>query len=186
MSKRNYKKGFGLIEVLLSAVIIIMMLSALVFLARTAISNSIHMQERAAAINLAQEGMEVVRQVRDSNYIDKKSETQWNTFIGSASDKQPSSGTLYGITNDLDVSGRFRIIDTYSVPIVIDNTTYYRTVQFTTLAGKDLLGKPTAVNSSGNNAYMVSVKVYWPQSPASNPRNQIEIKELITNSRFVY
>ena len=76
----NHKKGFGLLEVLLAGLIIIMMLSALVIVARAAIQNSIYLQQRSQATFLAQEGMEIVRQIRDTNYVDGDNKTKWNTL----------------------------------------------------------------------------------------------------------
>ncbi len=72
------KKGFGLLEVLLAGLIIITMLGALVFVAKTAINNAAYTMERQNAIFLAQEGIEQVRQMRDTNYIDADSYTEWN------------------------------------------------------------------------------------------------------------
>lgn len=80
IAKKQLKKGFGLLEVLISAVIIIMILSALVIIGRRALANSAYLQQRAQAIYLAQEGIEIVRQMRDTNWIDGNNATQWDTL----------------------------------------------------------------------------------------------------------
>lgn len=70
-------------EVLLSGVIIIIILSALVTIGRAAMSNNEYLDERAQAIYLAQEGIEYTRQIRDTNWIDGTGTTAWDTLTGS-------------------------------------------------------------------------------------------------------
>lgn len=77
----NKEKGFGLLEVLLAGLIIIMMLSALVVVARAAIESNIYVQQRFQATFLAQEGMERVRHIRDTSYVDGDYTSKWNTFF---------------------------------------------------------------------------------------------------------
>lgn len=76
---RKFKKGFGILEVLISSVIIMIILGALVFIGRSAMANSEYIQERAQAIYLAQEGLELVRQIRDTNWIDGTN-TAWDSM----------------------------------------------------------------------------------------------------------
>jgi Tfp pilus assembly protein PilV len=80
LQRTKYKKGFGLMEVLLSGVIIIMILGALVAIGHAAITNSEYAAERTQAIYLAQEGIETVRQIRDSNWIDGNP-TTWKAIF---------------------------------------------------------------------------------------------------------
>ena len=93
--KNRFKKGFGLLEVLVSAVIIIMILSALVLIGRKSLSNSVYAQQRAQAIYASQEGLEIIRQMRDTNWIDGNSNTQWDSM------GIDSAGKLVNLT-DLD------------------------------------------------------------------------------------
>lgn len=82
MINKKYSKGFGLIEVLLSSVIIAMMLGALITVGRTAIASNENALERVQATYLAQQGIEAVRQIRDTNWIDGDA-TAWDSLTGS-------------------------------------------------------------------------------------------------------
>ena len=99
MPGETCKKGFGLMEVLLSAVIIIIILSALVTIGRAAVNNNESLAERAQAIYLAQEGLEMVRQIRDTNWIDGSNETKWDTLVGTS---VANSGLKYKPTYSVD------------------------------------------------------------------------------------
>lgn len=103
MAKKNikYKKGFGILEVLISGVIIVTILAALVFISRAAMNNSEYLQERATAIYLAQEQLELLRQARDTNWIDGDPGTQWDTL-------QNRSGSLLSSVLPPDPTGTGR------------------------------------------------------------------------------
>ncbi|HOE15240.1 MAG TPA: hypothetical protein PLH82_00835 [Candidatus Paceibacterota bacterium] len=69
ISKVNQKSGFTLIESLLAiGVLIVGVLSAFILVVRS-LSNIPLIQSRLIAANLAQEGIELIRQKRDTNYI---------------------------------------------------------------------------------------------------------------------
>jgi len=78
-------KGFGIIEALIASTIIIIIVFSLTAVARGTMRASDNMQERAQAAQLAQEGIEVVRQIRDTNWIDGSAVTSWNSFVCTAS-----------------------------------------------------------------------------------------------------
>jgi len=68
---KNQKQGFTLIESLLAiGVLIVGVLSAFILVVRS-LSNIPLIQSRLIAANLAQEGIELIRQKRDTNYIQK-------------------------------------------------------------------------------------------------------------------
>lgn len=91
-------RGFGLLEVLLAGVIIIIMLAGLVTLGKTVLNNLNLSAERAAATFLAQQGIELTRQIRDTNYVDGNNTTQWNSLVyNGLSWEQPTSGAKYAI-----------------------------------------------------------------------------------------
>ena len=73
MFKRNKKlkskDAFSLIEALVAiSILIIGILSAFILVIRT-LGNTPNIQSRLIASNLAQEGMELVRQIRDTNFV---------------------------------------------------------------------------------------------------------------------
>jgi type II secretory pathway pseudopilin PulG len=71
--KKNYfkfcPKSFGLIEVLISVAIIAMFLGALIGLTASGTKSTLSSENRLQAANLAREGMEMVRQIRDTAYL---------------------------------------------------------------------------------------------------------------------
>lgn len=73
-------KAFGIVEVVIVLAIFCVILGALVWIWRVAMADNIRSQQRAQATYLAQEGIEVVRQIRDSNWIDGDPATTWEAF----------------------------------------------------------------------------------------------------------
>ncbi|MCL5795075.1 MAG: hypothetical protein M1338_01840 [Patescibacteria group bacterium] len=63
-------KGFGIIEVVVAVSIMIIIVSGAAILEKNAIRNSVLASERTQAYNLAREGVEAVRAIRDSAWID--------------------------------------------------------------------------------------------------------------------
>jgi hypothetical protein len=80
--KNKFKKAFGIVEVLIASTIIIVIVFTLTAAANSAMNLSDKMQERAQATQYAQEAIEIVRQMRDSNWIDGNGSTDWNYFVG--------------------------------------------------------------------------------------------------------
>lgn len=79
-SALSMSKGFGLLEVMISATVIIIILGALVLVANASMRNNQYVQMRAEATYLAQEGIERVRSIRDSNWIDQDPNTKWDNL----------------------------------------------------------------------------------------------------------
>ncbi len=76
--KRN---SFGLIEVLISGVLLLSVIGATVALHQRSVSTGTFSRHESIAQELAQEGVEAVRQIRDSNYLvkdNKSRELEWN------------------------------------------------------------------------------------------------------------
>ena len=67
--KNKIKDAFSLIEALVAiSILMIGILSAFILVIRT-LANTPHIQSRLIAANLAQEGVELVRQIRDNNFV---------------------------------------------------------------------------------------------------------------------
>ena len=181
---RKFSKGFGILEVLISSAIIIVVLGTLVFIAQSSLTNAAYMQERAQAIGLASEGMETVRQIRDSNYIDGDPDTKWNTLSDSDSQDLIIFGANYyllGLAPLSGVASRPRIINRVLPATIIDGVSYTRKVTFQDINGNQLL---SGVSNSGGNGFIATVSVTW--NGSGGKAGSAEVKELITNSRFVY
>jgi len=72
-------KGFTLLEVIIAIAILIVGLIGLMVLVSATISASSVSASRLLAANLAQEGIELVRGIRDSNWLQGQA---WDTGIG--------------------------------------------------------------------------------------------------------
>lgn len=111
MKKTNYKKGFGLLEVLVASVIIIFIAGALVVVGRLAVNGAETQRQKIQTAYLSQEGFEMVRQIRDSNWIDGDNQTKWSDlYLNTSTDKFGEimiSGTSDRGTSNLSIFGKF-------------------------------------------------------------------------------
>jgi Tfp pilus assembly protein PilV len=71
----NSYRGFGLIEVLISGVVLITIISATASVRQRTTSQSSYSRHEEVATMLAQEGIEAVRQIRDTNYLIQMKDT---------------------------------------------------------------------------------------------------------------
>lgn len=67
--RRGERRGFGLLEVVFSTALFIVVVGSLVGLSRLSLRNAVLSTHRSQAINLAQDGLEIVRQMRDTTWI---------------------------------------------------------------------------------------------------------------------
>jgi len=192
--KRNkkYSPGFGILEVLISGTIIIIILGALVTVARSSLTNAKYMQERAQAVSLAAEAVETVRQIRDTNYIDRLPATKWNTVIGPVSTiiYDPAK-TYYIYISTVLLGNGLYLSDVPTGDINIDGTNFNRQITFSNIssAGGQLLTLPPllpspAVIVTSDNGFVVKTVVTW--AGTGGKSGKVELRELITNSRFVF
>lgn len=174
MKRRNVtqKRGFGILEVLLAGVIIITILGALVVLGKTVLNNLALSAQRSQATFLAQQGIELVREVRDTNYIDQDADTQWNSLVKGVSLSEIFSGTYainysnprIGLISDPD--GTIGTIKTY------DGNEFTRIITFKKPGTLGITG----ATSDETNAIIVTCKVIW------GDKKSVSIDEMITNS----
>lgn len=179
------KKGFGLLEVLISAVIIIMILSALVLIGRAAMANSDYNQQRAQAIYLAQSNIEIVRQIRDTNWIDGVNSTQWNTLESIAGQPRtiPDYDCYVSVTNFDYSFERYALRRDNGCNFIastsIGSVTYRYTVSISPATG--LL--PLPAQTLNDSAIKVNSLVRWQYN---GQQKEVEASELITNWRPNY
>ncbi len=79
---KNNKKGFTLIEVIIAIFIIIIGITGAVNLISHNISSIIVSRSQVIAVNLAQEGLEIVRAIRDTNWLE---DADWNVGLDTCS-----------------------------------------------------------------------------------------------------
>lgn len=202
------KNGFGLIEVLISAAILIVILGALVAIGRMALTNIRVSQERAQATYLAQEGLEVARQIRDTNWVDGLNNTDWNDFMFDGTSYpldvvKPRQENI-SIVSDDSVSVKisqspfvfgkswtpfynFDSSDAFE-PVTIDGVTYDRCLVLEQTGSLVPSDSSLPANDYRNNNYhslLIRAKVYWPSngSCVQASRKMVEATELLTDWR---
>ncbi|MDP9212247.1 MAG: prepilin-type N-terminal cleavage/methylation domain-containing protein [bacterium] len=85
-SKRRNQQGFTLVEVIVMMSIVVIGVLATLSVANLAVRSSEANEQRVAAVNLAREGVELVRAIRDSNWAAASEESGtscWNYFAQS-------------------------------------------------------------------------------------------------------
>jgi type II secretory pathway pseudopilin PulG len=153
--KISNTNGFGLLEVIISISVIILVVGGTVTLGNSALRNNTISQERTVAYNLAREGVEVVRQIRDTKWINGT----------------PDSWADFGITGSQDVQN---VGDAWvfgsSLPHKIEDIDYSRVI---TIDKYTLVGENT-----DETARKVTVKVTWRDYGRDF---NVELNEILTN-----
>lgn len=174
------KKGFGLLEVMISSVIIIMILVALVFIGRSALNNNQYLSQRSQAIYLAQEGIEMVRQIRDTNWTDGDSNSKWDTLVWNGSDfVVPTSSRVYKLEY---ISAKNRMLlqsQSGGEVITVGGIQFTRKITVEDI-GSALPTAPLGSPDLAPYAKIIKSNINW--NNAGQPKT-IEISELLTNWR---
>lgn len=208
MCKKRH--GFGLLEVVIVLAILSIILGALIWIGRAAAANNIRSQQRAQAVYLAQEGIEVVRQIRDSNWIDGDNTTTWEdvALIGGVlarpatptqsvpsarftTDYSLGRAALLSLPISGAVSTDFSDVSSGDNP-TINGTEFRRSIyleQYHLPASDNLPGDGIAADGT---IYYLKVRsvVIW-KAPdgtfsVNNSANKIESSEILTNWRPNY
>ena len=151
-------QGFTLIEVLIASTIIAFAAGSVMMIGRSSIRNYDSGLERTQAYLLVQEGLEIVRSIRDNQSLDKRS-NDWATFLPT-----PSSATYHPAWDAS--SGRYRLLagGEELQPDTRVNLRFTRSITFVsqpTLPA--LVGPDGTVLDRGieNNTRRVVVEVQW-------------------------
>jgi len=166
-AKRN---GFGIIEVLIASTIIAMVLSALTAAGRSSLRGSTYTLERAQATNLAQEGIEIVRQIRDTYWIDGDPLTGFENL--------PANGnkSLYFDK----IKNKWDLLSGSNDKTTINGIEFTREIIFSDVGS--LIPASGDLNSVKNEmSRKITVKVSW-----QNNMGGIEVSEILTNWRPNY
>lgn len=186
-STKKYSPAFGLIEVLISITIIAIIMAALVGIARMVLTNTVQTQEKSQAVRLAQEGIEIVRQVRDTGWIDRDNTTEWDTWVYNSGTWSASNGDFeiaFNSTVPTDSSyNRYYLQSTSGdgALIVLDGSNFYRKVRVENVTnlvpGETSTGSGVSINTY---AKKVTVTVLEPSGKT------VAISEIMTNWRPNY
>lgn len=80
-TKSHRRAGFGLLEVILAVGIVILVVAAVVGLSQFVLRGYVTVGSRTTAYQLAQQGVEIARAVRDTGTLDTKPGTDWQTGL---------------------------------------------------------------------------------------------------------
>lgn len=164
MIKNSLKqnKGFTLIETLVSLAILTTAVVAMIWVSGNGVSESLYSKNKIIANYLAQEGVEIVRNIRDGEIAGGAG---WSGFLETVSDCSPSTGCTIDATPVVPV---ISIQECVSEPGKICNKNFYLTP-----AGyytHQVVGNPTSfrrkiiVAPIGDSEATVTVTVTWEQS----------------------
>lgn len=112
MNNKNIMKGFTLLEVIIAITIIVVALVALLTLVVFTISSSSISASRLLAANLAQEGMELVRGIRDTNWLQPPD--AWDYKISG------TSGTPGEQAGTIDYDDIDQLTQYFSLPVDVE------------------------------------------------------------------
>ena len=184
---KNTKKAFGIVEVLIASTIIIVVVFALTAVANSSMKLSGKMQERAQATQYAQEGIEIVRQIRDSNWIDGNNKTDWNSLVATSA----VSPVWSSIDNSIDYKIQFNanvkrfylVASAIGENINLNGNTdfrFNRKIKFQTTGA--LLDPIIAPATLGKDEYSTKMTV----SVTTPTGDTISMSEILTNWRPQY
>lgn len=171
------KKGFSIIEVLISTTIIAVILGGLVAVGRSVLLNNTILSEKAQAAYLAQEGIEIVRQIRDTNWIDDDNTTLWDWWKLDGGKLAQIMPGKYGIYENESSDYHYGLMPNYTEKIELDkdSTVFKRSVVVEKI--DNLYPKTEKVLA--DNSYKVTVTLSW-------GKNSMEVSEILTNWRPNY
>jgi len=180
---KKHFRAFGLVEVLISVAMIAVIMAAMVGIAKMVLMNTVRAQERAQAVRLAQEGIEIVRQIRDTAWIDRDNATNWDKLAFDSisgwivPDIPPSEHEVAFETSSPENRYFLKSTTGDGAEISLDGGTFYRKIEVenvTNLVPSN--GSPTI----GTYAKKVTVTVLEPSDKS------VKISEIITNWRPNY
>lgn len=147
----SYSQGFGIIEVLISAMIIVVIVGAAVGLGRTMVKRNVEAAEKVQAYNLVRGGLEIGRVFRDTQWIDKEV-NEWNETF-------PDNNKTFIFTENAS-NGSFEIeLRTEGEKIEKDGIEYIRKYEFRDLSDTVINDLDIIVDPNGEKDYELSNEI---------------------------
>ena len=112
IKSKKLNSGFGLLEALVASAILVMFAAGVVVLGNISLRNTVINKHKLQASYLAQDAIEIVRNVRDSNWVDGNPDTIWNTGI--------SNGIQHTILNKSNSGDWWSLDNSTSTPEYFD------------------------------------------------------------------
>jgi len=154
--KKSNNKGFGLLEAVLAIAVLVIVVASTVTLSRMSIKSSAISLDRVQAYYLAQEGIEAVRQIRDTNWLSSAGNPWLNDVCVDCyclAGPEYTSGNYWQLSTDLEKYKN----------VVLSNKTFTRTISILSPeSGVDTSLKGFGIQNTNNNKLKkVEVKVTW-------------------------
>lgn len=169
MSNKNRQVGFSLIEILISISVLLVVLGGVTSMAVGIVKTSATNKYQIEAYGQAQKQLELAKQFRNSNNLDAKSRTSWDT------DKNGNNLVLGSNYNfDIDANGKI------SLKIGVKNwrsNSTNKNYRIRTVFDK------VSSDISGQDDLLIKTIVGW--SEAGNQR-EIELRTALTNWYWTY
>jgi len=194
MPRRQHKNGFTLVETLVACAILVIVCGALLTINLVITKNLAFARGRAIAYNLAAEGIEGARQIRETNLIDGQGGTNWNTFVcNNATAPYLRKPTISGstITYYTLTSGTFSncygtnpiIIfvpdaNSHGEDISVGGLKFNRKIYFVSSGVNPPILDPAGQDTTEDNAIRIVVDINWTEGVYSR---SVEVRELLTN-----
>ena len=156
MKQNNKNRGFGLLEVVVAAGILIIVIGASTALSRMAVRTTVISLDRIQAYDLSQQAMEEVRTIRDTNWL---AHDNWNTGLELAAGNQ-KRGPLY---LKYQSNQKKWSLTNGDEKITLNNIEYTRTIYIDKADNEinNSLSRVGIDNSTSNNVIKIIVNVSW-------------------------
>lgn len=167
----NYEKGFTLIEMLIAVLIFSLSLVALMTISSRSIQSNRAAQDEIIAQYLAAEGIEGVRHIRDTNYIESNSD--W--LEGMRECIEAGNECIMNVSTTADYFYTLSPCQDICSPALISNDGIYGVISGNTTGFTRSIFLD---NSSNDDALAIVSRVEWQQGRAAR---SIEMESLLMN-----
>lgn len=145
MKKNINQSGFGILEVLIASGIIAIFAGGVIILGNMALRSVVVNKHRLQAAYLAQEGVELVRNIRDSNWVDGNKNTGWDFGIND------SGGNNRYLDQDA-ITDKWELKSGPEESIPLNNVNFTREIR---------ISQPDTSEPLGERTKDIEVKVFW-------------------------
>ena len=167
-------KGFSFIEVLVSIFILVIAITASFSVLRGILSYNVTNSSRLVAAYLAQEGIEIVRNIRDGNWLESRSNSliSWDEGIGTGSNCVGANGCVADYNHSYSSDQKDPKLPAYTgQPLNIDSYGLYGYGSSTT---PTKFQRKIVITPEGINELKVNVTVSWQEKGRSNTLSALE------------
>jgi Tfp pilus assembly protein PilV len=175
--KRN---GFGLLEVVVAVGIVILVVAAVVSLSQFVLRGYVTVGARTTAYQLAQQGVEVARAIRDTGTLDAKPNTYWDTGLPVNVNSYRAN---FRVSCGQSAVCPWELLSNRTEAITLDGINYTRSIfiENAGLSGSEC--DPNCSGAAGENANTrkIRVNVSWTEGTRAQ---SVEITTFLTNWRL--